>query len=65
MMVQGPWKLGDLKLFGDKLNYGVVAPALADSDAKPANWIHGDIQIIPKGCKDPKLPRILFFLPAG
>jgi maltose-binding protein MalE len=65
MMVQGPWKLGDLKLFGDKLDYGVIAPPLADSGAKPANWIHGDIQIIPKGCKDPAAAADFVFFTGG
>jgi multiple sugar transport system substrate-binding protein len=65
MMVQGPWKLGDLKLFGDKLEYGVIAPPLSDSDAKPANWIHGDIQIIPKGCKDPAAAADFVFFTGG
>ena len=65
MMVQGPWKLGDLKLFGDKLEYGVIAPPLEDSGAKSANWIHGDIQIIPKGCKDPKAAADFVFFTGG
>jgi multiple sugar transport system substrate-binding protein len=65
MMMQGPWKLGDLKLFGDKLEYGVIAPPLADSGAKSANWIHGDIQIIPKGCKDPKAAADFVFFTGG
>jgi hypothetical protein len=65
MMVQGPWKLGDLKLFGDKLDYGVIAPPLSDSDAKPANWTHGDIQIIPKGCKDPAAAADFVFFTGG
>lgn len=65
MMIQGPWKLGDLKLFGDKVDYGVIAPPLADSDAKSANWIHGDIQIIPKGCKDPGAAADFVFFTAG
>jgi len=65
MMMQGPWKLGDLKLFGNKLDYGVVAPPLADSASKPANWIHGDIQIIPKGCKDPRAAADFVFFTGG
>jgi multiple sugar transport system substrate-binding protein len=65
MMVQGPWKLGDLKLFGSKLDYGVIAPPLADANGKPANWIHGDIQIIPKGCKDPGAAADFVFFTGG
>ena len=65
MMVQGPWKLGDLKLFGNRLDYGVVPPPLAESNAKLANWIHGDIQIIPKGCKDPKAAADFVFFTGG
>jgi multiple sugar transport system substrate-binding protein len=65
MMVQGPWKLGDLKLFGNRLDYGVVPPPLAESNAKLANWIHGDIQIIPKGCRDPKAAADFVFFTGG
>jgi multiple sugar transport system substrate-binding protein len=65
MMVQGPWKLGDLKLFGNKVDYGVAVPPLADSAGKPANWIHGDIQIIPKGCKDPQAAADFVFFTGG
>jgi len=65
MMMQGPWKLGDLKLFGNGLDYGVVAPPLADSAAQRANWIHGDIQIIPKGCRDPRAAADFVFFTGG
>jgi multiple sugar transport system substrate-binding protein len=65
IMSQGPWKLGDLKLFGDKLDYGVIAPPLLDSGAPSANWIHGDIQVIPKGCKDPRAAADFVFFTGG
>jgi multiple sugar transport system substrate-binding protein len=65
MMMQGPWKLGDLKLFGKTLDYAVIAPPLAESDSKPGNWIHGDIQIIPKGCKDPGAAADFVFFTGG
>jgi multiple sugar transport system substrate-binding protein len=65
MMIQGPWKLGDLKLFGNTLDYGVIAPPQKDADAKPGNWIHGDIQIIPKGCKDPGAAADFVFFTGG
>jgi multiple sugar transport system substrate-binding protein len=53
MQVQGPWKLGDIKNFGEGFQYTVVAPPVASAEAGPANWIWGDIQVIPKGSKDP------------
>lgn len=54
MQIQGPWKLGDIKKFGDpNFAYGVVRPPLADAEAQPANWTWGDIQVIPTGSKDP------------
>lgn len=65
MMMQGPWKLGDLKLFGNKLDYGVTTPPLAESGAPRANWIHGDIQVIPKGCKDPRAAADFVFFTGG
>ena len=65
LMMQGPWKLGDLKLFGNKLDYGVIAPPLAESGAAAANWIHGDIQVIPKGCKDPSGAADFVFFTGG
>jgi len=43
----------------------VVAPPLADSAAKRANWIHGDIQIIPKGCRDPRAAADFVFFTGG
>jgi multiple sugar transport system substrate-binding protein len=65
MMMQGPWKLGDLKLFGNKLDYGVITPPLTESGAPGANWIHGDIQVIPKGCKDPRAAADFVFFTGG
>ena len=65
MMVQGPWKLGDLKLFGDKLGLRSDCASPIGLDAKPGNWIHGDIQIIPKGCKDPAAAADFVFFTGG
>lgn len=53
MQLQGPWKLGDIKNFGDGFEYIVVPPPVASTATGPANWIWGDIQVIPKGSKDP------------
>lgn len=54
MQIQGPWKLGDIKKFGPRdFRFGVVRPPLADAEAEPANWTWGDIQIIPRGSKEP------------
>lgn len=54
MQIQGPWKLGDIRKFGDpNFDYGVVRPPLATPDALPSNWTWGDIQIVPQGSKDP------------
>ncbi|MGH2562308.1 MAG: ABC transporter substrate-binding protein [Thermomicrobiales bacterium] len=51
---QGPWKLGDIQKFADEgLDYGVVPPPLAGPEGVPSNWTWGDIQIVPKGSKDP------------
>lgn len=53
MQDQGPWKLGDIKKFGDpNFRYGVVPPPRAGEEPR-ANWTWGDIQIIPRGSKDP------------
>lgn len=52
MQVQGPWKLGDIKKYGDEFQYAVVAPPAASEAVGTANWIWGDIQVIPKGTKD-------------
>ena len=50
---QGPWKLGDIKKFGEaEFRYGVVPPPRAGEEPQ-ANWTWGDIQIIPRGSKDP------------
>lgn len=53
MQIQGPWKLGDLKNFGQGLEYGVVPPPRPEAGMGVANWTWGDIQIIPQGVKDP------------
>ncbi|MGH2531035.1 MAG: ABC transporter substrate-binding protein [Thermomicrobiales bacterium] len=54
IQAQGPWKLGDIKKFADEgLEYGVVPPPLAGAEGVPSNWTWGDIQIVPKGSKDP------------
>ncbi|HET9660476.1 MAG TPA: ABC transporter substrate-binding protein [Thermomicrobiales bacterium] len=55
MQAQGPWKLGDIRKYTEEgtLDYGVVAPPIAGADGVPSNWTWGDIQIIPKGSKDP------------
>jgi multiple sugar transport system substrate-binding protein len=51
---QGPWKLGDIKKFADpSFQYGVVRPPLAAAGEAASNWTWGDIQLIPKGSKDP------------
>jgi multiple sugar transport system substrate-binding protein len=53
MQDQGPWKLGDIKKFGDPtFRYGVVPPPRAGEEPQ-SNWTWGDIQIIPRGAKDP------------
>lgn len=52
MQISGPWKLGDIKNFGEGFQYVVVPPPVADTEVGQANWIWGDIQIIPKGTKD-------------
>ena len=53
MQIQGPWKLGDIRNFGQDVQYGVVAPPVPESGMPKANWTWGDIQIIPTGSKDP------------
>lgn len=53
MQIQGPWKLGDLKNFGQGIDYGVVPPPVPEAGMGVANWTWGDIQIIPQGAKDP------------
>ena len=53
MQVQGPWKLGDIKNFGQEIDFGVVAPPVPEAGMGTANWTWGDIQIIPRGAKDP------------
>jgi multiple sugar transport system substrate-binding protein len=53
MQDQGPWKLGDIKKFGEaEFRYGVVPPPRAGEEPQ-ANWTWGDIQVIPRGSKDP------------
>jgi len=53
MQVNGPWKLGDIRKFGDpNFDYGVARPPLATAEAQPANWTWGDIQVIPEGSSD-------------
>ena len=53
MQVQGPWKLGDIRKFGDpNFTFGVVPIPKKTADAPSANWTWGDIQIIPEGSKD-------------
>lgn len=54
IMSQGPWKLGDLKKFGQGVNFGVVKPPLPKAGAQSYNWTWGDIQVIPKGSKNPE-----------
>lgn len=52
---QGPWKLGDIRQFAPKdFAYGVVRPPLAEAGGQAANWTWGDIQVVPKGSKDPE-----------
>ncbi len=53
MQIQGPWKLGDIKQFGEGFPYSVVAPPLAVTGMPTSNWTSGDIQVIPNGSKDP------------
>ena len=54
IQTQGPWKLGDIRKFGDpNFEYGVVAPPRETADSPSGNWTWGDIQIIPSGSKDP------------
>lgn len=53
MQIQGPWKLGDIRNFGQDVQYGVVAPPLPEVGMPAANWTWGDIQLIPMGSKDP------------
>jgi multiple sugar transport system substrate-binding protein len=53
MQIQGPWKLGDIKLFGEGFEYDVVPPPRATEEGPLSNWTWGDIQIIPRGSKDP------------
>jgi len=53
MQIQGPWKLGDLKLFGEGFEYNVVPPPRVTEEAPLSNWTWGDIQVIPRGSKDP------------
>jgi multiple sugar transport system substrate-binding protein len=51
---QGPWKLGDIKKFGDtNFSYAVARPPLSREGDLSSDWTWGDIQIIPKGSKDP------------
>lgn len=53
MQDQGPWKLGDIRKFGDPtFKYGVVSPPRAGEEPA-SNWTWGDIQIIPRGTKEP------------
>lgn len=52
IMSQGPWKLGDLKKFGQGVNFGVARPSLPRAGAQSYNWTWGDIQVIPKGSKN-------------
>ena len=53
MQVQGPWKLGDIRKFGDpNFQYGVVPMPKATPESPSANWTWGDIQIIPEGTSD-------------
>ena len=52
MMAQGPWKLGDLKNYGNDLDFGVVIPPIETASSPKGNWTWGDMQIIPKGTKD-------------
>jgi len=53
IQAQGPWKLGDIKLFGEGFEYNVVAPPRVTEGDPLSNWTWGDIQVIPKGSKDP------------
>ena len=53
MQVQGPWKLGDIRKFGDpNFTFGVVPMPKPTADAPSANWTWGDIQVIPDGSTD-------------
>jgi multiple sugar transport system substrate-binding protein len=54
IQVQGPWKLGDIKEFAPPdFQYGVVPPPKVAEGDPSSNWTWGDIQLIPKGSKDP------------
>ncbi len=53
MQVQGPWKLGDIRKFGDPTFEFGTAPLPRETAESPnANWTWGDIQIIPEGSSD-------------
>lgn len=54
MMMEGPWKLGDLRKFADPgFQFGIVPVPRETVESPSANWTWGDIQVIPEGSKDP------------
>ena len=66
MQVHGPWKLGDIRKYGDPhFKWGVIAPPAPQGEQSPATWSWGDMNIVAKGTKYPKDAATLVLFLSG